>query len=783
MAIQDRDRKILWGRSGNRCAICRRVLVAAGAAPDRDSVTGEEAHIVARSTSGPRGAQPDVVDRDAYDNLVLLCSIHHKVVDDQPHRYSPARLREIKADHEEWVRRSLEPPTAIGPRLVDLPMLPARLVNRDREIAAITAVMERADETPLPSVVVLTGMHGVGKSAVGAHWVMRNWARFEGGQLVGDFSRRRHAGPVDVGEVLADFLRDLGMSSDAIPATLADRRRLFLERTMARKVVMLLDDVDHAAQVSAVMPAAGGSVVLVTSNYHLDELLFEGAALVPLDPLDEETSRRLLVDMLGRERVGEDPDAVDRLVAMCGGLPLALRVCGGRLVGRYRRRGIAALVAGISSAANRLDALSGPGGYAIDAIFDFAYGDLSPEVRLVYRRIGLHPGGEITSAAVSALCDMPVSDAEAALDALYDAHLLEGGAHGGYRIHELVGYHARACAERDDSPAERDRAVRNLVDWYYAVLQAADRAVSEDRLRLDARDIRSEFRLPVFAAARDAFQWFDRERETVEAVLQLAVEISHDERIWQLAEALWLFCYNRKLYSLWFAACDAGSQAAQRLGDAAVEARMRSCLARAYSDQGDFGRAASEMRAADAAAAHTDNDELRASVTEFGAVVRFERGDLADALSRFTRARELFERCMRPRGVAIQEYQIGKCLIAMGASERALEPLASAVSRFAALGDEVLVGRATRRRGEALSGLGRTHEARAALQTALEIAERVDVRFDAAQALEGLAGVSDAEGDPDAARVYRDHAFRLYHEMGHPREKSMFGDRGEVAPS
>jgi hypothetical protein len=46
MGISDRTRKILWGRSGNRCALCRRELVEEGTAVDAESVVGDECHII-----------------------------------------------------------------------------------------------------------------------------------------------------------------------------------------------------------------------------------------------------------------------------------------------------------------------------------------------------------------------------------------------------------------------------------------------------------------------------------------------------------------------------------------------------------------------------------------------------------------------------------------------------------------------------------------------------------------------------------------------------------------
>ena len=54
MAISDKTRKVLWGRSANRCAICRQELVVDATAYDNESVVGEECHIVSAQINGPR---------------------------------------------------------------------------------------------------------------------------------------------------------------------------------------------------------------------------------------------------------------------------------------------------------------------------------------------------------------------------------------------------------------------------------------------------------------------------------------------------------------------------------------------------------------------------------------------------------------------------------------------------------------------------------------------------------------------------------------------------------
>lgn len=110
MAITLKTRKMLWGRAANHCAFtaCRRELVIDATETDDESLIGEECHIVAESPDGPRGDSPLTLEqRDKYGNLVLLCAVHHKVVDDQPGQYTVEHLHQMKKDHENWVKDSL----------------------------------------------------------------------------------------------------------------------------------------------------------------------------------------------------------------------------------------------------------------------------------------------------------------------------------------------------------------------------------------------------------------------------------------------------------------------------------------------------------------------------------------------------------------------------------------------------------------------------------------------------------------------------------------------------
>lgn len=111
MTISLNTQKLLWSRAAGRCAFpeCRRELVMSASETDDETLVGDTCQIVTRSPSGPRGDSPlTPEERDKYDNLILLCTVHHKLIDDQPNTYTVQVLLEMKAAHEEWVRKALQ---------------------------------------------------------------------------------------------------------------------------------------------------------------------------------------------------------------------------------------------------------------------------------------------------------------------------------------------------------------------------------------------------------------------------------------------------------------------------------------------------------------------------------------------------------------------------------------------------------------------------------------------------------------------------------------------------
>jgi hypothetical protein len=112
--ILERDLKMLWGKAGSRCSICKQELVYERANIDPDVVVGIHSHIVADSPAGPRGnSDLPLEKRHLYDNLILLCMKHSKVIDEQLETYSIEELKRIKKNHEKWVSDRLSMPDEV----------------------------------------------------------------------------------------------------------------------------------------------------------------------------------------------------------------------------------------------------------------------------------------------------------------------------------------------------------------------------------------------------------------------------------------------------------------------------------------------------------------------------------------------------------------------------------------------------------------------------------------------------------------------------------------------
>lgn len=108
MSISVKTRKILWSKSGNRCAICKNPLVHKMELENANFIVGEECHIVSSKENGPRGRSRKLKNYDEYENLILLCANDHKLIDEFPETFTIEIIESIKDNHELWIESAIE---------------------------------------------------------------------------------------------------------------------------------------------------------------------------------------------------------------------------------------------------------------------------------------------------------------------------------------------------------------------------------------------------------------------------------------------------------------------------------------------------------------------------------------------------------------------------------------------------------------------------------------------------------------------------------------------------
>jgi DNA-binding SARP family transcriptional activator/DNA-binding XRE family transcriptional regulator len=467
-------------------------------------------------------------------------------------------------------------PSPVVPR--QLPAAPRYLVGREPELSMLSSLLERDSGMAGGMVIAaLTGMAGIGKTALAVHWAHQVARWFPDGQLFVNLRGFSLSGtPLTPTEAICAFLIALGVPAARIPTDTAGQAALYRSLLAGRRMLIVLDNAQDAEQVRSLLPGSADCMVLVTSRNRLTGLAAaEGAHLLILGVLTEEESNDLLASSLGAERALAEPAAVSELISLCARLPLALSDVAARAAARPCLQ-LAVLAAEMRDERRRLDALeTGESATSVRMVFSWSRARLSEPAARMFRLLGTHAGPDITVPAAASMAGLPRDMAYLALAELCDENLLTEHAPGRYTCHELLRTYAGERSRLLDSADERRAAVHRVLDHYLHSANAASATLYPDYSQ-PAPDRPLAGVLPEEINDREqAAQWFEEERHALLAAIERAAEEGYIPHAWKLPWAAGPFFDTKAYWRKLAAVQETALTLAEKLSDAAGEKLAR----------------------------------------------------------------------------------------------------------------------------------------------------------------------------------------------------------------
>jgi DNA-binding SARP family transcriptional activator len=317
---------------------------------------------------------------------------------------------------------AIVPPSASS---MQLPPVHADVTGRAEMLGTVVATLT---DSPAAPVVAITGMPGIGKTALAIQAAHAVRAAFPGGQLYAELADGAPAGP---SALLAGWQETLEHGDG--------------------RVLVVLDGVRDAAQARQLIDAVGGCAVIITTQRRMIDL--PGVRWFEVGPLNLDDSIHLLERLIGRERVADERAGAEWVVALCAGQPIAIRTAAARLVARPAWK-IAAMARQLA------EELSQPvpthaDCELVEAPFELAYQQLTDAQAVVFRQAAMSDSPEVSVAEVAARTGLPEHSAFAILESLADVHLARACAFGSYRYDPLVKLYAQRKALAEDAPPVR----------------------------------------------------------------------------------------------------------------------------------------------------------------------------------------------------------------------------------------------------------------------------------------------------------------------------------------
>jgi DNA-binding SARP family transcriptional activator/tetratricopeptide (TPR) repeat protein len=588
---------------------------------------------------------------------------------------------------------------------------PPELVARD-DLAAEATWLLRRDPAPAVPVVVISGPGGIGKTALAVRVAHDSMDHYPDGQLYLELHGSRD-GAAATGEILAQILRAFEVSR--VPETKAERLAAYRTLLADRRVLVVLDDVADGMQVSELVPANPGCAVLVTARQRLPEIS-DAHHMAPLEPLEPAAATRLFLSVVQRSglRLDHELDAVGQVVALCGGLPLALRIAGALRV-RDQHRPTADL-------ARRL-AAQGPAAFEyrdlnVARTIGAGFERLDTDAGRLFLGLGALPLTGFGLWTAVAVLDGSADDAAAALAQLAASFMITSGpAEARHGLHDLTREYARRRAlaglpgDHSALAAQVYRALLTLVRRAHVRLYKGDFEVIHSAV--------ADWRAPPEVLSEvdaDPLEWFEKELPNIRTAVDHCAALGLTDICWDLAVSAHELYNVGGYFDDWYATHEVALAACQRSGSQRGEGIVLACLNQP-------------------------------------ALVASRRAASTSGPAELERAVSLLAAAGDQHGQAIALRTLANALRRRGHLTRPLRLLSEALALYAAAGDVVGQWQALRFIGQSHLELGNDQDARRALADAAVIADELGVPRLIAQAQYWVGAACLAVDDLAGAQI------------------------------
>jgi tetratricopeptide (TPR) repeat protein/DNA-binding SARP family transcriptional activator len=673
--------------------------------------------------------------------------------------------------HDDPTLRAAAPSTAVPPRagspVAMATPAPPSIVPRDNpdftgraaELALLSSWLGSDLAQSTVPVVVISGMAGVGKSALAVHAAHSLRESYPDQLHLTMHGHDAHGAPLEPAAALGTLLRMFGVHDRAIPAGTEERVALWRLMLNGRRVLIILDDALDADQVLPLLPGAPGSLVLVTTRRRT--LSLPGMLPLPLTPMPPADAAALFARTADLGAVA-DQAAVSRVLRLCGYVPLEIQLAGSRLRGHPAWS--------VGDLASRLGETRSDD-RTMTAALALSHRYLTAGQQQLFRQLTLDPGDSFSVHAAAAMAaDPDPATTGRTLDLLFDYHLIEEPVSGRFAFHDLVREYAAALT---DPEAEQRLALGRLLGYYVCLADRADQVAHPFGQRFPVpRDVVVPLALPPLSTRGECMARMETERTNLLGSARYAAVEGWPVHAGLLAHLLGGFL---DAWGEWAEAIHLHRLAVaawRTTGNAAGEATALVDLAFILGRTGQHAEAGECARAALATARSASDRQREAAALDTLGVILSVSASYAEALACHDQAIPIWRALGDRHGEADALNRSGMPLACLGRHQDALRRAELALAIYRDLED--LQGEAkTLNNLGALQQTAHCHdEALARYEQAMTTFRDIGDRQSEAIALSNIAGIRQLSGHhEEALRSYRT-ALNIFRDIGDRRSEA-----------